>query len=324
MASLRQWITPRPLPPWPGYALVQRDLVRSLRRVRPFVFLVILALAQWFFISFIYPPWNLPLSSVGLAGDHIFIAFVMSTLAAGALLLPSSAAVSVAAEREQETHDLVRLTLMRRVTFFIAKTVNAWAYFLLFVCATLPMAGATFFLVGLEVRQVLMTFALLFAASIALTVIGVAMSCRAKHPARALVLAYTVGMFLMGGHVLLLYAFVAAGGVDIGSGGLATQLDSLGEALSPPITIAAIYGGRDTALWEALPYYAVLTAAFAWWGWRGLHRAEKGSTVRGSVLRRKTYRPIPDWANPMAVREIRWGSGMQRRGMWGTRILFGK
>jgi hypothetical protein len=328
MRALQAW---RPsLPASPGLALVQRDFIRSLRRVRPFVFLVVLMVVQWYIVSNVLPRSNTFLMNTGQAAQSIFLAFTLVMLAAGALLLPGAAATSVVLEREQDTYDLVRLTMMRRVTFILAKAANAWGYFFLFVLASMPVAATVFFLTGLEVKQVFFSFSVLLAASVSTTMIGVFASCRARHSMRALLAAYLLTAFFMGGHVLLASLGLRALGLHgMSAAGVHPFWDAILEffagsipAAAPLVTLLELYRGRYgyDLLWRALAYHGVLALLFLWLAWRALHNEQRGKTaspVDRFLNRLHAFRPIPDWVNPIFVKERRWSMGLSRRGRWG-------
>ena len=302
--------------PWPGIALIQRDLLRSLRRIRPFVLVVILVLIQVYVAVVQYPRGPSAFMRAGAAADALFYWFVMITMVTGAILLPSAAGTSVVLEREQETFDLVRLTMMRRSTFVLSKTINAWGYFGVFVLASMPVGATLFFLVGIEVKQIVFATMILLAASIALASIGVAASCHARHSMRALLTAYLLGLFFMGGHVLMLVGLQEMGWIQ---GTFISQVMSRTWlfAMAPPASFVAIHDGTYgyDLLWRALLYHGVVSAFFLFWAWLGIHKPDTGT--EGKEWRRvRRFRPIPDWANPIAVKERRWSMGLRMRGMW--------
>lgn len=296
---------------------MHRDLVRGLRRPRAFVLLCILIAAEIYFAGYCYPETVYVLSRVRGAADAIYLCFVVGSLVGAAVIIPGAAALSVVLEREQETYDLVRMTAIRRGTFFLAKVCNVWGYYLILIIATMPIAAVLFFLVGIEVRQATMSTGIVLAASSALTCIGVAVSCRVRHSARALVWTFLFGFVFMGGHVLIL-AMLDANRVYQ----LPAQSRGAWEpwlmAMAPPMGIPRIHYGQFgfDVFWRAIVYFAAVAVLFGVWGWRALHRADTGVEHVRFGRRAGRFRPIPDWANPVAAKERMWSSGMQRGGLW--------
>jgi hypothetical protein len=206
--------------------------------------------------------------------------------------------------------------MMRRSTFVLSKVINAWGYFGVFVLASMPVGATLFFLVGIEVKQIVFTTMILLAASISLASIGVAASCHARHSMRALLTAYLLGLFFMGGHVLMLVGLQQMAYIE---GAFVTQVVSRTWlfAMAPPASFVVIHDGTYgyDLLWRALLYHGVVCASFLLWAWQGIHKPDTG--MEGKAWRRvRGFCAIPDWANPIAVKERRWSMGLRMRGMW--------
>ncbi len=134
----------------PMGALVKRELIRSLRRPRSLGLVAFVVAAAGVLALLFYPdgdavPYQIRAAAQGVFGSAIFVLF-----ASAVFLLPPVAASSVVLEREQDTYELLWLTMLGPWGIAIAKTLNAVGYYLLMACAVLPVMSVSAFLTGLD------------------------------------------------------------------------------------------------------------------------------------------------------------------------------
>ncbi|HIJ73694.1 MAG TPA: ABC transporter permease, partial [Candidatus Hydrogenedentes bacterium] len=185
----------------PTTALVRRELLTNLRRVRSFVclvlvvgFVTLLVVAVW--------PRDVNFARAGMATEYLLIAVSMSLLGACALFIPGLTGTAITVEKDRETFDLLDMTLIPRSSIVLAKLLNAVGFFLLLVIAVLPVLGSVLFLVGVDWVQIAASFAVIFVTVFSCAMAGLFCSTLVRRTALALALSY-VGMIILMGGVLL-------------------------------------------------------------------------------------------------------------------------
>lgn len=186
----------------PFVALIRRELVRTLRRVRPFLFLLLLMMVGMLVVVGAYPRQILATTALRSASLELLVSFTMCLFGAAMLLLPAYGATAIVVEREQETYDLLALTLIRPSGIVLAKLLNTLGFFLLLVVATLPLLGSAFFLVGVDWDVLVYLAAVLAIVSMTCASAGVLASALMRSTVRSIMLSYALVLLALGGYLI--------------------------------------------------------------------------------------------------------------------------
>lgn len=287
---------------FPSLALVRRELIAMLRGTRAWVFLALFVGACMAVAIVMWPLMTLSSTSIAQMASIMFNALCGAMAAGALLLLPGIAALSLVSEREQDTYDQLRLTLITNGGIVKAKFINVLGFYLLLCIGVLPVMGVVFFGVGLDFWQVFLYVCALVFVAAACTAVGLLVGAVISRPMVAVICAYVAVMIctVLGGILVLPMAarLGPSRANDVGMAFLAAyaycalvtifSLILAKDCLQPgaePKQIAQERPIDDPAVLETrrkqFPFYLV------------------------DPLRRKDM--IDDRQNPMLVKEIRWG-----------------
>ncbi len=316
----------------PFGALLKRELVVHLRRRSSgsgLIVLVGLAIGGIWIMTM--TPFPRGMASMMFSGG-LYIAYFVSLL-----LVPTVAAVSIASERQNQTLDLLQLTLLRASGIVIAKMLNAVGYFLLLCIGVLPVFGVVFFYVGVEIAQFLQGVAIILASTLAHAAIGVAASASQRSPMRAIVRGLALTLFWSSGLFIGLLG-IALTTMSIttpsGPGFFSAIFVSLSScvpwfALASMLTMGMAPPGLGLS---SMPVVAVayqlvifvLALLYATFAFRRASRRNPPADVAPLSLGRKSgkgaTRWISDRANPIYVKEHRTGFLAMSNVRWLPRI----
>ena len=196
------------VPSFPSVALVRRELLVNLRRTRSFVCLALFVVACALVPALGWPSEQTSLVAAAAISSFVFSVLVTVAVGAAVVLLPGLAAASLAAEHEQNTYDLLQLTLIRSTGIVLAKFVNVLGFYLLLCVAALPVLGLVLFLVGIDWVEVARAVATVFFNALACAAIGILYGSLFRRTAHAVVYAY-LGVILF--YVLGMIGVLAVG-----------------------------------------------------------------------------------------------------------------
>ena len=159
---------------------------------------------------------------VGEIGRTLFGGVVAIEMLLVAFIAPAFTAGAISGEREHQTLDLLKTTLLPARTFVAGKLVAAMLYVLLLLCAAIPLQSIAFFFGGVAETEVLLSFVLLAITALLFTTIGVFFSARSRRTLSASVLTYGATAFIMFGLPILLGAAMLIAGFSLDSVGSST------------------------------------------------------------------------------------------------------
>lgn len=332
----------------PGMAIVRRELLTTLRSAKSFLFVVALLLFMiWelvFTVENVIGTQRIAMGQVNASDvQTLFLNFAMAFYLGAALLIPPMAAVSICIEKQQETFDQLQTTYIRPATLAVAKLANALGVYALVITATLPVMGVSFFVVGIDWTQFVLSLAVIGASALSLAAVGIFFSAWFHRTAPAIVATYITGFVLHFGTVLLLALLTQS--VLAGS-----WLDRVVNGTNSPV-LAMLYplfsldlirrGGLGLpGLLAVATYHGLIVAACLYGAVRVLRRPARPMRVNTEKpiddpalldARRKRFpyylldprrrRPlIPDGKNPVYVRELQ--TSLAGWGVWRIRIAY--
>jgi ABC-type transport system involved in multi-copper enzyme maturation permease subunit len=139
----------------------------------------------------------------GEVGRVLFQGILAIQLILVALIAPAFTAGAISGERERQTYDLLRTTLLPEGQFVMGKLFSALAYIFLLLLAAIPLQSLSFILGGTEWVDMAIATLLLFVLSILLGTLGIYFSARVKRTLSASITTYGVSLVLGVGTLLL-------------------------------------------------------------------------------------------------------------------------
>jgi ABC-type transport system involved in multi-copper enzyme maturation permease subunit len=154
-------------------------------------------------------------SRVGTALFYIVVG--MQTLLVS-FVAPSFTATAISGERENQTYDLLRMTLVSPRQIILSKLFSAFGYTGLLVFATLPLLSLALLLGGVEIIQVAAAVLVILASALLFSVLGLYVSSRMRTTLGATLVTYALTLgIVLGMAVLTLIAFPLLNGILYGT-----------------------------------------------------------------------------------------------------------
>ncbi|MBX7255601.1 MAG: ABC transporter permease [Candidatus Hydrogenedentes bacterium] len=319
---------------FPTIAILRREFAANLRRTRTFYFVLLLLSLAVLVTTTYWPSERLTIRMAASTSEQIVTLITLLLFYGCALVVPALGAASITVEREQDTFDMLYLSLIRPKSILLGKLLNTCGVYLVVVLAALPVFASALFAVGLDTRQLLYAFVILIMLALYCGTIGILMSTLFTRGIVALVASYILVAILMGGPRFLIAAIFSLLNIGFYSGRLAGGFGPAGSYslftfYSPAGTTFSLLNGTLTA--SAFVAAISVQLGFVYLGLsiasRRLRRQSSPKLVRNEVIiddaeileaRRKQFpyylidpsrrrATIEDGRNPMMVREIRWG-----------------
>jgi ABC-2 type transport system permease protein len=173
-----------------------KELRGRMRGIRAFVVLTVyLGLMSGFtaLLYLVYVPVNQQTGSAaaGEIGRVLFMGIVGIELMLIIFIAPAFTAGAITGERERQTYDLLRTTLLPSPSFVIGKLESALSYVLLLLLAAIPLQSIAFLFGGVTELELILSFVILTVTAIALGTVGIYFSAVAPRTLSASVRAYT-------------------------------------------------------------------------------------------------------------------------------------
>ncbi len=142
-------------------------------------------------------------------GKAIFGAVVGMELITISFIAPALTAGAIASERERQTYDLLRTTLLSARSLVFGKLFSALSFILLLLFAAFPLQSLAFLFGGVAIEEVIIASVLLVVSAIAFCSFGLFFSSLTKRTLVSTVLAYAFAILLIFG--LPLFILTAVG-----------------------------------------------------------------------------------------------------------------
>lgn len=162
-------------------------------------------------------------TSGGQIGRTLFTGIVGIELFLVTFIVPAFTAGAISGERERQTYDLLRTTLLPARDLVTGKLVSALAYVLLLLVAAIPLQSIAFLFGGVTEAEVILATVVLIVTAVAQGALGVYLSAARSRTVAANVASYAVTLGLTIGMPLLVLGLVALVGPRLNSLPLGTQ-----------------------------------------------------------------------------------------------------
>src|SRR5260221_1880651 len=153
--------------------IVLKELRGRMRGMRAFVVMSVYLLLLSGFATLLYVVSSASLTAGGYYGGQIgqigrilFAGIVGIELFLVTFIVPSFTAGAISGERERQTYDLLRTTLLTARSMIYGKLVSALSYVLLLLLAAIPLQSIAFLFGGVTELELLLSFVILMVTSV--------------------------------------------------------------------------------------------------------------------------------------------------------------
>ncbi len=206
-----------------------KELRGRMRGMRAFIVLTVYLGLMSGFMALIYLTFtsfggNVSSAAAGAAGRLLFMGVVGVEMLLIVFIAPAFTSGAITGERERQTYDLLRTTLLASPSFVVGKLESALSYILLLLLAAVPLQSLAFLFGGVSQAEVLIAFVILAVTAIALGTVGIYFSAVAPRTLSASVRTYTVA--LVGAFGVPFVLGLVIGGVQRAVGSQVPLLDA--------------------------------------------------------------------------------------------------
>src|SRR5258708_4844386 len=147
--------------------VVLKELRGRMRGPRAFVVLTVYLILMSGFATLLYYLYSSSLDFEGAAaggtiGRWLFSSIFAVEMFLVAFIAPTFTAGAISGERERQTYDLLRTTLLPARALIVGKLISALSYILLLLLAAVPLQSIAFMFGGLTEIEHLLSFLSLF------------------------------------------------------------------------------------------------------------------------------------------------------------------
>lgn len=218
-----------------------KELRSRMRGRRAFVVLTVYLTLMGLFITILYGLYSRAALQTyrpdpAQAGKAVYGAVLGVQVMLVVLLGPAFTAAAISGEKERQTYDLLRTTLLPARALVTGKLISALSYVFLLILAALPLQSIAFLLGGVSVVELVVSVLLVLVSAVAFALLGLFFSSLMRSTLGAVVVTFAGSLFLtigMPAIVLVLLPFTSA-------------LFSSGP-VQPWVQIALSYGGLSLA-----------------------------------------------------------------------------
>jgi ABC-2 type transport system permease protein len=276
---------------WPSRAVMRnpvtiKELRSRMRGRRAFVVLTVYLLAMSGFISLVYLAYSSSASTPfgpdpRQAGKAVFAAVLGLQVILVTFIGPSFTAGAVSGERERQTYDLLRTTLLSANAFVMGKLISALSYVFLLIIAAIPLQSIAFLLGGVSPIELILSQVLIVVAAVTFAFYGLFCSTSLRSTLAASVATFAGTLFLTIGMPIIVLiasaflgpvlfggspsgatqAFLALAGLTLAATNLPASL-ILGEVFllqeDTLFLFTSTFGGRSVTLFSPWPLFLLL------------------------------------------------------------------
>ena len=230
-------VTPQvqPQPPKPGLPrqtlrerltsnpVVLKELRGRMRGNRAFVVLTIYLALMSLFTLLLYFTYAASTNvdvygpSGQVVGKIVFGGLVGIELFLVCFIAPAFTAGAISGERERQTYELLRTTLLPARSLVIGKLASALSFIVLMLLAAVPLQSLAFLLGGVALEEVLISLVVLLATALASGTTGIFFSTVMRRTLGASVLTYATALASVLGLPLLMLVFLPVYGIFFSS-----------------------------------------------------------------------------------------------------------
>ncbi len=148
----------------------------------------------------------------GTIGRTLFTGIVGIELFLVTFIVPAFTAGAITGERERQTYDLLRTTLLAPRAFVVGKLLSALSYVFLLLLAAIPLQSIAFLFGGVTIDEIFLSFIILLVTAIALGTIGLFFSAIMKRTLTASIATYGFALVVTIGLPLIMIILLSVVG----------------------------------------------------------------------------------------------------------------
>ena len=178
-----------------------RELRGRMRGARAFLVLTVYVALMSIFALLLYAAYSTTSgygsAAAGETGRVLFFGIFGIELLLIIFIAPAATAGAISVEREHQTYDLLRTTLLSAPAFVVGKLEGALVFLFILLLAAIPLQSIAFLFGGVGEAEVVIAFVLLAVTAVALSAVGIYFSAANDRSVTATIRAYVLVAVLM-------------------------------------------------------------------------------------------------------------------------------
>jgi len=186
-----------------------KELRSRMRGRRAFVVLMLYLLIMSGIITLVYLGYSassltgITSGAARTAGKGVFTAVLAVQVFLVLFIGPTFTAGAISGERERQTYDLLRTTLLTAGSFVWGKLISALSYVFLLVLVSIPLQSIAFLLGGLSLTELVLSQLLILIAAVTYALYGLWCSAALRSTLAATIATFSGTLLVSGGVPLL-------------------------------------------------------------------------------------------------------------------------
>lgn len=181
-----------------------KELRGRMRGARGFIILTVYLMLLSGFIVLIYASYAAAANQTygpdpRQAGKPIFAAVLGIQVMLVLFLAPSFTTGAISGEKERQTYDLLRTTLLPARALVVGKLLSALGFVLLLILAAIPLQSIAFLLGGVSPLELFVSQLLLIVSAVAFSMIGLFFSAMLRSTLASSVTTFATTIFIVAG-----------------------------------------------------------------------------------------------------------------------------
>lgn len=206
--------------PWDKFLqnpVTVKELRSRMRGRRGFVVLTTYLLLLTGFITLVYLIYSAAASNPTgpnsrQAGKVVFTAVLAIETFLVVFIGPAFTMAAISSEKERQTYDLLRTTLLSAQSFVLGKLLSALSYVFLLIIVAIPIQSIAFLLGGVSPIEVVLSQFLVFLSAVTFALIGLFFSSLMRTTLAASVGTFSIATLLIAGAPILVLIFLMFSG----------------------------------------------------------------------------------------------------------------
>jgi ABC-2 type transport system permease protein len=190
-----------------------KELRSRMRGRRAFVVLTVYLLLMGLFITALYGLYRSASRQVfgpdpAQAGKVVYGAVLGIQVMIVVFLGPAFTAAAISGEKERQTYDLLRTTLLPARALVSGKLVSALSYVFLLILAALPLQSIAFLLGGVSLVELVLSVLLVMVSAVTYALLGLYFSSMLRSTLASSVVTFATSLFLTLGIPAIVIVFL--------------------------------------------------------------------------------------------------------------------
>jgi ABC-type transport system involved in multi-copper enzyme maturation permease subunit len=187
-----------------------KELRGRMRRGRAYLIITIYLILMSVLVGLVYLGLASTANSVGNSSSVQAVGKVVFGIVVGVEMMmicfvaPALTAGAVSSERERQTYDLLRTTLLPARSLVIGKLISALSFLLLLLVVGFPLQALASLFGGVALEEVLAAFVLLIVSALTFSAIGLLISSFLKSTLASTVISYVAAIIIVFGEPTLI------------------------------------------------------------------------------------------------------------------------